>query len=186
MGGSGSGPRRLGPDGEKLPVMRPVEECWQISIYDFHRAGALRPWGPVPGTVTLPGSGPSEELKIEFTANDSGVLFRRPGGEPYLAAVAWLPLPIRPEKKWPRFLCPGRQGTPCGARVVKLYMPLPPGEMRFLCRECHSLTYEIDQQSGRPLKLARKRLRNWQRKLGQGDADILSVSVAGGIAVAGC
>ncbi len=33
------------------------------------------------------------------------------------------------------FLCPG-----CQARVRKLY--LPPGEVRFLCRGCHHLTYE--------------------------------------------
>lgn len=60
--------------------------------------------------------------------------------------IAAIPSPLnwRKGKRRYFFVCPGRDGRPCGRRAGKLY--LPPGELYFRCRQCHNLTYRSSKE----------------------------------------
>lgn len=70
-------------------------------------------------------------------------------------------IPIRLQHTSPKFggrrwwfTCPLRvDGTPCGRRVRKLY--LPPESRYFGCRHCHRLTYRSCQQAHKQERTAR-------------------------------
>jgi hypothetical protein len=75
-------------------------------------------------TVSSRGSDDSEHLDYEIRLTTTPCNF---GGERY----------------W--FICPlSIDGTPCGRRVGKLY--LPPGGRYFGCRHCYNLTYKCQQE----------------------------------------
>ncbi len=150
MGGSGSGRWKYH---EKK---RTTEVCWTLDVADLPQGTLARrsPSG-VLRVDRLSGIG-SSVLCVRWVLNLEGkgpvltLSFRpcqRVERREFIERVRLLT--TKPHfggaRSW--FACPfsSKDGEPCGRRVGKLY--LPPGELRFGCRECHSLTYRSTQES---------------------------------------
>jgi hypothetical protein len=151
MGGSGSGRWKY------HKKKRTTEECWALEVADLPRD--LLNGGTPSGVLrTLRLDGRNSVLRIRWTLQSAGespvlTLSYRPcrkaeereltervpllATKPHFGGVRW----------W--FACPfsSKSRKPCGRRVGKLY--LPPGELRFGCRQCHALTYKSSQESHR-------------------------------------
>jgi hypothetical protein len=151
MGGSGSG--RWKYHNKKLTT----EECWALEVADL-------PQDTVDGGTL---SGVLWALRLD---GERSVLCVRWAlqlrGESPVLTLSYRPcrraerreltdrvtlLATKPHfggtRSW--FACPfsSKDREPCERRVGKLY--LPPGELRFGCRQCHTLTYKSSQESHR-------------------------------------
>lgn len=151
MGGSGSG--RWNHHEKKSTT----EECWTLDMADLSREMLDRrtPSGVV-RALRLDGVRNILCVRwhLEFEG-DGRVLtlsyrpYRRAGGREIIERVRLLT--TKPHfggmRSW--FACPfsSKDRKSCGRRVGKLY--LPPGELRFGCRQCHALTYKSSQESHR-------------------------------------
>jgi hypothetical protein len=138
---------------------RITEECWALDVTTFPQI--LRHNSSIPGVlraVRIDGKG--SVLRVRYTLQPlaeadptlvvlSYHLDRGTAGQELVERVPLLT--TRPNYGGARFwfACPfsSKTGEPCRRRVGRLY--LPPGELRFGCRQCHALTYKSSQESHR-------------------------------------
>jgi hypothetical protein len=148
MGGAGSG--RWANHTKKTTV----ESCLFLSTKPLRNALAYGPgWS---GTVSWSRNGePFAWLSYTTESLEEGLAVRLQyssgSGETWNPADYLVQTASSPARlgglRW-FFLCPLLvNGTPCGRRVAKLY--LPPGHLRFGCRPCYNLTYASAQESPR-------------------------------------
>jgi hypothetical protein len=155
MGGQGSG--RWG-DYKKRDI---VDYSVTLSIDELIKGG-LDPWRESLGSITFECSNDGEVKGFLDYRLDPAF------GKPFLTLTYSVgedsqTLQIGLQKTSPHFggvrwwfTCPltTRNGTPCGRRVGKLYLPY--GERQFGCRECHALTYWSAQTHDNRVKLCRE------------------------------
>ena len=128
-----------------------VEECRWIDIEAMHSDGVLvSPPGTRWWVVWKDADGKAEgTLGYSIVANLRCGIALRIDGMPtdgqvwssftYLIEIATSRPRFGGRRYW--FRCPViRDGTPCGKRVGRLY--LPPGQQVFACRICYNLTYQ--------------------------------------------
>jgi hypothetical protein len=135
---------------------RTTENCWALEVADLPR-GTLD-GGMLSGVLrVLRLDGVRSVLCVRWAlelVGESPVLAlsyracRRAEGREIIERVRFLTTkPHFGGTRW-WFACPlSSEEGPCGQRVGRLY--LPPGESRFGCRRCHSLTYKSSQESHR-------------------------------------
>ena len=127
-----------------------VEVCQWIDIQAMHRDGVLvSPPGTRWAVLWKDADGKAEStLGYSVVANPRGGIALRIDAMPtdghlgsdftYLIEIATSRPRFGGRRYW--FRCPAvRDGTPCGKRVGRLY--LPPGQQIFACRVCYNLTY---------------------------------------------
>ena len=129
-------------------MKRTVEESYRLSIFALRKGRLLEKeagdwWNRQSNGLT--------RLQIQVAINRplwpqtlfvTSTLFDALGREhPFgRSEIRIVPTPCRfGNQRW-WFICPEKR---CGRRVGTLY--LPPGEIRYLCRHCHELTYEARQ-----------------------------------------
>ena len=149
MGGNGSG--RWSMHQKK----RTTEECWALDVADLPQGP--RQHGSTSGVlraVRIDGKGSVLRVRYALEPSDEAgplvvLSYHLDRGNAGQELVERIPLlTTRPNYGGARFwfACPlSKIGEPCRRRVGKLY--LPPGELRFGCRQCHSLTYRSSQES---------------------------------------
>jgi hypothetical protein len=89
------------------------------------------------------------KLKISFSINGESIK--------QLIPIEWTSCNYGGSRAW--FNCPS-----CRRRVAIVHMPLR--KYRFLCRQCHDLTYRSCQLAGNPISMANHKLRKVCSKLG--------------------
>ncbi len=149
-----------------------VEDCLSLDARGWRRDGWLEPGSRFTSTWRRGGrqtasigvrvlGNPVAAVELSYTVGSKGnredILYRVP--------LSWTPCNFGGFRPW--FLCPGVvNGIPCGRRVAILYGP---GHY-FLCRHCHDLSYESQNERGGTSAL--HKCRKIRRKLG-GTANLI-------------
>lgn len=151
MGGPNSG-RRL-----RLDSKETCDTFRRLDVNMCRRHGWLKP-GYCGGIYWRRDSAPDGDIRIESFADHIELIYRtRPRGGEWrdmreVVALARTSQPFGGNRTW--FSCPG-----CQTRRTHLY-----GGERFLCRDCHRLTYE--SRNEHPALRALSQAQNYRLRLG--------------------
>jgi hypothetical protein len=131
-----------------------VERCRVISIFELSRAGVFDKGDGNFWSCKWTNSAGEETASISFMITYGGRAVRfmysitdrsseQKESLDYHVEIVTTPCNFGGVRRW--FICPlVKNGTPCGKRVGKLY--LPPGGKYLGCRGCYDLTYRSCQE----------------------------------------